>query len=424
MKYTKQRLAAHTTLVAFLSLGLLMCSSEKDEDGGIEGGGDVRATGGSGNSGNSSTGGSGDSSAGGSGDSSSTGGSGTSTGGSGTIPTAACNGLTNTPATTGEGGADSVCVGTGQEAEPFPVDILLVMDRSTSMGYEVSPGVTRLNLLSNAIQSYAADPDAADIGTGIVFFRALGATSASESGGWCDPAEYATPDVPIGPLADNADEITTAIDAIEPGGLTPSVPALEGAVDYARAHARANPDRATVVALVSDAFPTECNTDPSAQSDIAEAAYEGDPSIPVYAIGVGASAQFNLDNVARAGGTREALMTEDGTAAEDFVAALRNITLSDLKCEFRLPDPPDGMELQTGNNDVNVQMVYTPFSGEVEEMPYVGSLGGCGSSTNGGWYFDNTNNPTSIRVCPCTCSRFGAGTLEIRIGCAPQKIIT
>jgi hypothetical protein len=424
MKYTKRRLAAHTTLVAFLSLGLLMCSSDGDDDGEIEGN-SGHATGGSGNTGNSSAGGSdntGASSAGGSGNTSTTGGS-TGSGGGGNIQTSACNGLTDTDATIGggEGGAGSVCAGVGQEAEPVPVDILLVMDRSTSMGYEVSDGVTRLNLLSDAIQSYAADPDATEIGTGIVFFRALGATSSDE---WCDPVEYETPDVPIGLLSDNADEITAAIDAIEPGGLTPSVPALEGAVAYAQRHAAANPDRATVVALVSDAFPTECNNDPVAQSDIARAAYEGDPSIPVYAIGVGASARLNLDNVARAGGTQQALMTEDGTAAEDFVAALKNITLSDLKCEFRLPDPPSGMDLQTDPDSLNVQVVYSPSQGDVEEMPYVGSLGGCGASDYGGWYFDNTNEPTSIRVCPCTCTRFGAGVLEIRIGCAPVKIIT
>ncbi len=414
MKNSKRRSTAHATLVAFLSLGLVMCSSDGDEDKN-DGGGNRSATGGSGNSGNAS-GGSGNASAGAS---TTTGGRSSTGGRSGTIPSAACNGLTDTEATQGggEGGNNGVCAGIGQEAEPFPVDILLVMDRSLSMGYEVSPNVTRLDLLSDAIQTYAADPEAAEIGTGLVFFRAL-------DGDVCDPSSYETPDVPIQLLADNGDEIATAISTVTPGGLTPSVPALEGAITHARRHARAHTDRATVVVLVSDAFPTECNTDPAAQSDLAEEAYDGDPSIPVYAIGVGASARFNLDNVARAGGTREALMTEDGTAAEDFVAALKNITLSELKCEFRLPNPPDGLELQTSNEDVNVQMVYQPFEGEAEEMPYVGSLAGCGTSDFGGWYFDNSNDPSSIRVCPCTCSRFGAGTLEIRIGCRPEKILT
>jgi hypothetical protein len=208
--------------------------------------------------------------------------------------------------------------------------------------------------------------------------------------------------------------------------LTPVVRALEGGVNHARQHAEDNTDRATIVALVSDGFPTECGDAPEDLTAAAEDAYDGDPSIPVYAIGVGANsaAKLNLDNLARAGGTSEALMTEDGTAAEDFARAIHNITLSDLVCEFALPDPPDGMTLETGHDDVNVQMLYTPFDGATEEMPYVGSLAGCGASGYGGWYFNNSNDPTSIRVCPCTCARFGAGTLEIRIGCEPEKFLT
>ena len=80
------------------------------------------------------------------------------------------------------------------------------------------------------------------------------------------------------------------------------------------------------------------------------------------------------------------------------------------------------MELETAPDTLNVQMVYSPVVGDVEEIPYVGLLGGCAGSDYGGWYFDSAANPTSVRVCPCTCSRFGAGTLELVVGCAPSLL--
>ena len=60
------------------------------------------------------------------------------------IPTEACNGMS-----ANFGG----CPDVGEEAEPVPVDILLVVDRSTSMGWEPTPGTTRMELVADGVEA-------------------------------------------------------------------------------------------------------------------------------------------------------------------------------------------------------------------------------------------------------------------------------
>jgi len=50
----------------------------------------------------------------------------------------------------------------------------------------------------------------------------------------------------------------------------------------------------------------------------------------------------------------------------------------------------------------------------------VTTLGDCAEAENGGWYYDNASAPTRIYVCPCTCARFGAGRVDVRLGCEPR----
>jgi hypothetical protein len=47
-----------------------------------------------------------------------------------------------------------------------------------------------------------------------------------------------------------------------------------------------------------------------------------------------------------------------------------------------------------------VQVVYTPATGDAEEVPRVSGLSDCANAENGGWYYDNANDPTKITVVP------------------------
>jgi len=376
-------------------------------------GGSSGATGGS----SGATGGSGNSSAtGGTGNTSATGGTGNSTasGGSGAYPTSACEGLSFDAGGQAGGGEES-CSGVSNEAEPVPIDLYIMMDRSVSMG-SLIPGTntTRWEALQQAVEGFVDASADDDVRAGIGFF---GVTGGNDDLIDCNQNNYSTPKVEIGRLDDVGGDIVAAMADMVPGGLTPEGPALAGALEHAAAWAEENPGRVTAVVLVSDGYPTQCTPNTlSGLADIAEQAHLEEPYIRTYVIGL--AADFNLDAVALAGGTRKSFLVDEKTdVAESFASVLRNVANSKLACEYALPpsnDPTMKLDYE------KVQVTYTTADGQTEEIPSVPSIDGCAQTANGGWYYDNLANPTSIKVCPCTCTRFDAGRVDVRVGCKPR----
>ncbi len=419
------RVSSLTTALA-LAFGLISaCSSDKSGDdtgangaAGSNGAHAGNAGSSNGSSGASATGSGGASAVAGS-SNQSTAGSSSSTGGTGVISTVACPGLPFDGAagdgSAGEGGGDNACVGVSQEAESVAVDMFIIMDRSVSMGYTLpNSTMTRWDAVKAAVQSFVSSPSAGNIGAGIGFFSASGGGNDTLD---CNIDSYAKPTVAIAPLSTNGKALVDAIDAIPPGGLTPTVPALQGALTYAKSWATAHTDRATIVVLVTDGYPTQCGADPSLVAAAAEAGYQDAMHIRTYVIGVGDIAKFNLDNYAQSGGTQRAYLTDEADASNTFLQALLNITDSKLACQYAIPKPSDPkMQIDPSK----VQVVYTPASGDALEVPKVSGLDACADVPNGGWYYDNPNSPSSISVCPCTCSSFAAGRVDVRVGCAPR----
>lgn len=310
--------------------------------------------------------------------------------------------------------SNEACNGVSVEAEAVPVDVFVIMDRSQSMAERVKGGtLTRWAALHDAVESFTQDQGAAEIRAGIGFFSRSG---SGDDGHDCDPAAYAEPSVPIGLVSEVGPDLVVAMDAVTPGGLTPTVPAVQGAISYARSWAKENPGRATLVVLVTDGYPTQCDNDPGQITEATRVGYESPERIRTFVIGVGDVAKFNLDNYARAGGTIHAYLTDAGDVTSSFVSALNNITNRALACEYQLPAPPDGKKL----DPEKVQVVYTPASGAAEEVPSISSVGACANNPNGGWYYDDAGHPSKISVCPCTCARFQAGRVDVRLGCKPR----
>ncbi len=101
--------------------------------------------------------------------------------------------------------------------------------------------------------------------------------------------------------------------------------------------------------------------------------------------------------------------------------ALMSITRDPLPCEYQIPTPSNPLE---GISYDKIQVVHTPASGPPEEVPYATTRGGC-SAAYGGWYYDtppNLGTPSQIIMCPCTCASFGAGTVDMYVGCPPRII--
>jgi hypothetical protein len=242
----------------------------------------------------------------------------------------------------------------------------------------------------------------------------------------CTAADYAKPDVEIAPLPGVAGAITASLAAHSPSTLTPTAPALQGAVDHAKAWAQAHPGHVVIAVLATDGQPSECSpTDQAGLAAIAAAALAGTPSIRTFTIGTFAAADMpsgpNLLNaIAAAGGTGQAfnISTGSGNVNQAFLQALNQIRGSALGCQYTIPTPEAGTADFT---KVNVQ--YTPGSGTTVDFGNVADKSHCPALGNA-WYYDNNNAPTQIELCPTACSTVSndaGGTIEILLGCKTMQ---
>ncbi len=251
----------------------------------------------------------------------------------------------------------------------------------------------------------------------------------------CTLSDYTTPEVPIGTLPASAEALLASLDAYAPAqnpfGLTPTGPALEGAIAYARSWAAEHPERKVIVVLATDGAPTG-GCSPSGRSEIAALASVGaGATVPVqtYTIGVfepedpdnpsedATEGPDNIRAIADKGKGQAFVISDQDDVAAQFVAALNSVRSHGLSCEFQIPEARGGEDLDYGK--VNVE--FTPNAGDDSEtIPYVGDdASECGEE--GGWYYyPSRSNPLTIRTCDSTCERLTAsatGNVAIEVGC-------
>lgn len=248
-------------------------------------------------------------------------------------------------------------------------------------------------------------------------------TNATE----CNPDSYATPAVEIGLVSDNFDAVDQALAAQPPQGLTPSAPALEGAIEQAREWALMHPDYTVVTVLATDGLPTECGPDPGEippldqVTTIAAAGLDGESPIRTFVIGVfqpgdGASIN-NVNAIARAGGTDQAVFIDPEGAVEDqFLEALRSIRSGQLACQLQLPETGELLDYYR----VNLEFDNGPNK---TQLAFVTDEAGCADAPNG-WHYDvdpRVARPSAIEVCPAVCDQFRSapeGSISLQLGCA------
>lgn len=241
----------------------------------------------------------------------------------------------------------------------------------------------------------------------------------------CQAGDYGSPAVEITTLNGASAALAAAIDAKDPSGATPTAPALDGAIQHAKTWAVAHPDHKVVTVIATDGLPTECSpTDINQIANLAQSGVNGTPSILTFVIGVfaagDAGAQQNLDKIAQKGGTTSAFfITNNQDVTQAFLDALHAIQGETLACEYQIPAPPDGSDLDY--DKVNVE--YTPSGANMPETVfYVGKAASCDPQA-GGWYYDKDpaagEIPTKILMCPATCDELKGkgGQIDIKIGC-------
>jgi hypothetical protein len=336
-------------------------------------------------------------------------------------------------------GDNDVCREVVFMAQTNPVNVLILLDRSTSMlelADPATPGVTRWDAVTNALRAFVNSPQANNARIGLQFF---GLSNGADD---CGVDKYANPAVPIGPLATNRTALLDAINNTLPGSLTPTAPAVAGALSYALSVARdpANADVPTVMVLASDGVPSECGpTDENGMQIISFReildtleSYSAPPrdamgtpmQPPVRTFIVGTSElRNNAESLAEAG-NGQAFLVGGGTPGTDlearFLDALLSIIVRPLDCEIDVPQTaPDTGEA------IDFEAVRLRFtaasSGTITEFPRTIGPQTCG--VNKAWFYEDASPPTKIFLCRNACESLGAGELKLELGCAPQMIL-
>lgn len=266
--------------------------------------------------------------------------------------------------------------------------------------------------------------------------------SVCVTAGDCRPATYAAAAADIAELPAAAPGLLSVLDVAmpDPDGLTPTGPALAGAIQQASAWASAHPDHQVVAVLATDGMPTleakgmlcapvRTEEQLAAVPEIAAAGHAGDPSIMTFVIGVvgpdDLSAPGTLNAIARSGGSGDAFIVDtQGDVAMQFRDALNQIRASGLSCDLLVPQAEVGKTLDYGT----VNVVFDDGSGS-SLLGYVGSAAACDTG-KGGWYFDKDpdqgQTPERILVCPDTCAKFRAidmGSVQIKLGCVRHDVV-
>ncbi len=322
-------------------------------------------------------------------------------------------------------GTGSACVGEVASANLAPTNLVFMFDRSGSMGDPAQGGDPSQKWvpLTSGMKDFFADAYSTTIRASLQFFPegdvpSSTDTEADDIAQECTYA-YASPKVPLTLATDPA--IVSAIDATKPSGGTPTVPALEGAVTYAKQVASERPGDKTAVVLVTDGMPgyfTQGAFQPGCvENDVATAASIAkgarDASIATYVIGVG-SRLDNLNEIAASGGTANAIMVDTSDPAKvkgDLVAALDTIRRREVTCEFSVPPPPSGQEL----DPTAVNVVLAGQDGAERVLAYSKEC-----TTADGWRYDDAAKPSRILLCSAACDAARAsslGKVTLAFGC-------
>ncbi|MEM9864163.1 MAG: hypothetical protein AAF938_21365 [Myxococcota bacterium] len=250
----------------------------------------------------------------------------------------------------------------------------------------------------------------------------------------CDPGVYERPNVPIDELPGAGAALVEALVSRAPEGGTPTLPAVRGVLEAARARSVLRPGNKIVMLVATDGFPADCDEnlpsvferDPDPTAGIVEPAEvlaAGDADgIQSFVIGVfepeqEREARENLSRLAEAGGTEEALIvTTDEDVSGRLFELLTELRREVRSCVYAIPAAgavPDPRDLQV--------RLLVPSSPPVELLR-VEREEDC-ADVEFGFFFqqdiEDGARPGFAELCPVPCDIASAPEVEVEMqaGC-------
>lgn len=313
-------------------------------------------------------------------------------------------------------GPAEVCVGVEAPTERLPVDLFAVIDGSSSMAEATATGVSKWYATKSAFRDFL-EVAPAGMGLGLSLFPLSSGTS-------CAPERYHEESLPISSASEMVGGVLARLEAVTPGGQTPTAPALAAALELAAKHAKKHPDRSVVVLLASDGMPTACNPlDAAALANLAKLALSGPGHVRTLVVALSSLAGTDLSGfaaIAAAGGTQRPLVIEPhANFSAELSRALGDAATERVACDLAVPAPPENQRLDY--DSVNVVL-----DGEEARVTFPRVDGPSDCTVSGGWYFDidpAQGPPTRINMCKATCDRLSSRTsttLTVELGCKTQ----
>ncbi len=307
------------------------------------------------------------------------------------------------------------CKGMDAPTERLPVDLFIVVDRSSSMADATAEGASKWSATKAALRDVLLNA-APTMGVGLSFFP------SAEHRASCSVRDHVEDAVPISAVTEMRDEALALLDRVDPGGSTPTGPALSVALQLASEHGQAHPERSVVVVLATDGKPTSCApTDAAALAALARGALLGPGHVRTMAVSFTSleaedSEMSELLPIAVAGGTQHPIVVNPrGDFAAQLTTALGQTASQRIACDLALPEPPPHQVL-----DYDRVNVVVDADGRTT-LSRVDGPEACGST--GGWYYDvdpKLAAPSRLDICPSTCADVGShrtSQLKVELGC-------
>lgn len=311
-------------------------------------------------------------------------------------------------------GADAACAKVTEKATNTPLDLFIMLDKSSSMGGS-TPG-DKWNSSVSGLTAFVNDSASDGIRVALKFFP-----RDPDSVEACSQQAYATPDVPYDVLPKNAQPIISAMNATTANGLnTPTYPALGGAILASIAEKQNRPGDSAAVLLVTDGAPqgpapTCAGVDPESTQEIAKLASNGlSYGVLTYVIALPGVSPAFADTVAKAGGGT-AIVVGKTNVQQQFQDALAKIRGQALPCEYDLPP-----QVPTQYSTDKVNIILTSGNGSETVIPQTSD---CSKAT--GWHYDDPKNPKHIIFCASQCDTLKKdykARIDIRLGCPTQVV--